>query len=188
MTRLGIFLMVLALAACKDDVTQDTTAVPLTYEAVGHFCQMNLLEHDGPKAQAHLGGLPGMPLFFSQVRDAVAYKRLPEQSHEILVIWVNDMGADGATWAAPGTENWINADDAHYVVDSNTIGGMGAPEVVPFLDVEKAAAFAAVHGGLVMRLSEIPDAAVLAPVALDGDNDDTEFEERLRALSNKSGE
>jgi nitrous oxide reductase accessory protein NosL len=30
----------------------------MTEEAVGHFCQMELLEHPGPKAQAHLDGLP----------------------------------------------------------------------------------------------------------------------------------
>ncbi|MCW8842159.1 MAG: nitrous oxide reductase accessory protein NosL, partial [Rhodobacteraceae bacterium] len=84
-------LAMVTLVACKEEVVQDTSAIPLTEEAVGHYCQMNLLEHDGPKAQAHLQGLPGAPLFFSQVRDAVAYIRMPEQSHAIMTIWVNDM-------------------------------------------------------------------------------------------------
>ncbi|CUH63046.1 NosL [Thalassovita gelatinovora] len=181
-------LALLGLTACKDDVVQDTTPLPLSEEAAGHYCQMILLEHDGPKAQAHLAGLPGAPLFFSQVRDVVAYMRMPEQSHAILTVWVSDMGAAGANWAAPGPNNWIAAKGAFYVVGGRSIGGMGAPEVVPFSDPGKAAEFAQTNGGQVMRLADIPDSAVLAPVALDGDASDTDFENRLRALSRKSGE
>lgn len=185
------FLMILALltvAACKEEVAQDTSALPLTAEAVGHFCQMDLFEHEGPKAQAHLAGLPGMPLFFSQVRDVIAYLRMPEQSHEILTTWVNDMGAPDATWATPGTANWINAKTAIFVVGARVKGGMGAPEIVPFSDRGKAADFMLANGGQIMQLDEIPDNAVLAPVVLDGDNDDTDYNNRLRALSKKSGD
>ncbi|CAM3968881.1 nitrous oxide reductase accessory protein NosL [Phaeobacter inhibens] len=188
MIRLLPVMALLALVACKEDLLQDTSAMPLAVEAVGHFCQMNLFEHDGPKAQAHLDGLPQMPLFFSQVRDVVAYQRLPEQSHEILAIWVNDMGAEGASWSSPGTTNWIPAETAIYVVDSRVVGGMGAPEIVPFSQMAKAEAFVATNGGQVMRLDEIPDSAVLAPVVLDGNNNDAEFQQRLRALSRISGE
>lgn len=182
-----ITLTLLTLTACKDEVVQDTSALPLSEEAVGHYCQMNLLEHEGPKAQTHLAGLPGAPLFFSQVRDAVAYMRMPEQSHEILAVWVNDMGAPGATWEVPGATNWIAATDASYVVGGHALGGMGAPEIVPFSAPEKAAAFAKTNGGQVMHLADIPDSAVLAPVDLDGDTDDTDFKDRLRALSRTSG-
>jgi copper chaperone NosL len=188
MMRVLMILALLALSACKEDVVQDTAPLPLNADAVGHFCQMNLFEHDGPKAQAHLNGLPQMPLFFSQVRDVVAYVRLPEQTHEILAVWVNDMGAPGATWTAPGTENWIAAENAIYVVGSRITGGMGAPEIVPFSDTGDAEAFAAINGGQLMRLDEIPDDAVLAPVVLDGDDDDTDYENRLRALSRISGD
>lgn len=170
------------LAACKEDSQQSTAPVPMTAEATGHFCQMNLLEHDGPKAQVHLEGLPGMPLFFSQVRDAIAYARLPEQSAPILAIWVSDMGAPGASWAEPGIDNWIDAETAHYVVGSARTGGMGAPELVPFSREGDAGAFAAAHGGQVMRLKAIPDSAVIAPVAAPDDTD-TDFERRLKALS-----
>ena len=187
MTRLLCILALLTLSACKEELVQDTSPLPLTVEAVGHFCQMNVFEHDGPKAQAHLDGLPQMPLFFSQVRDVVAYIRLPEQTHEVLAIWVNDMGTEGATWTDPGTTNWIAADAAHFVVGSRVIGGMGAPEIVPFADVTKANSFVAQNGGQVMRLAEIPDAAVLAPVIMDSDSDDADFEERLRKLARASG-
>tara|TARA_R110000850_G_scaffold22172_7_gene64673 strand:- start:1528 stop:2094 length:567 start_codon:yes stop_codon:yes gene_type:complete len=188
MIRFLSIIALVSLVACKEEAVQDTSPLPLTVEAVGHFCQMNLVEHEGPKAQAHLSGLPQMPLFFSQVRDVVAYIRLPEQTHETLAIWVNDMGAPEATWSAPGTTNWIDAEGAYYVVGSRVIGGMGAPELVPFSDATKAATFAVENGGEVMRLAQIPDDAVLAPVALEGDSDDADFEQRLRALSRTSGD
>ncbi len=188
MRALLITAALLALTACKEETAQDTAPLPLTPAAVGHYCQMNLLEHDGPKAQAHLDGLPGAPLFFSQVRDVIAYLRMPEQSHAVLAVWVNDMGAPGAAWDAPGEENWIDAEMAHFVVGGRAIGGMGAPEIVPFSDLDDAAEFAAANGGRVMRLNAIPDSAVLAPVELDGDSDDTEFQDRLRNLSRTVGE
>ncbi|MGC1505335.1 MAG: nitrous oxide reductase accessory protein NosL [Sulfitobacter sp.] len=188
MIRLFAFIALLSLTACKEDAVQDTSPLPLTAEAVGHFCQMNLFEHEGPKAQAHLGGLPQMPLFFSQVRDVVAYVRLPEQSHEILAVWVTDMGAPDSTWSEPGNTNWIAAGDAHYVVGSRIVGGMGAPELVPFSDAAKAEDFAALNGGRVLRLAQIPDDAVLAPAVLDSDSDDADFDQRLRRLSRTSGD
>lgn len=186
MKRWFLIAALFAVSACKEEIAQDISALPLTAEAVGHFCQMGLLEHDGPKAQAHLAGLPQMPLFFSQVRDVIAYMRLPEQSHEILAVWVSDMGAPEATWTSPGAKNWINAQDAYFVVGSQVAGGMGAPEIVPFSKPEDAAAFVASNGGQTMRLADIPDDAVLAPVVLDGQDDDAEFNERLRALSRQS--
>lgn len=189
MRWVALSLCLVALAACKEEAVQDVTAVSLNPQAVGHYCQMALLEHEGPKGQVHLAGLPGAPLFFSQVRDVLAYLRMPEQSHAILAVWVNDMGAEGASWAAPGVDNWIKAEDALYVVGARVKGGMGAPELVPFSDPARAAAFAKTNGGDVMTLNQIPDEAVLAPVELEaGQADaDSEFEQRLRALSRKTG-
>jgi copper chaperone NosL len=183
-------LVLVLLAACKQQTAALPEPVTLSAEAIGYYCQMNLMEHPGPKAQVHLDGLPGKPLFFSQVRDAVAYQRMPEQSHAILGVYVSDMGAAGATWDQPGADNWITVDNAHYVVGSRRQGGMGAPELVPFADPAKAAAFAAQHGGRVMTLADIPDADVLTPVEVKGDigaDDDADFEERLRKLSDETG-
>jgi copper chaperone NosL len=176
--------LVLLLAACQEDVAQNTDPVSLTPETIGHFCQMNLLEHEGPKGQVHLEGLPGAPLFFSQVSDLVTYLRLPEQSHTILAIYVSDMGADGATWAEPGAANWIPATSAHFVVGAAVVGGMGAPEVVPFSGHFEAEAFAAVNGGIVMGLEDIPDSAIAAPVSDTGGADD-DYARRLKALATK---
>lgn len=190
MRRALILALCLVLAGCKEEIAQDTSPVELAPETLGHFCQMNLLEHPGPKAQVHLEGLPGTPLFFSQVRDAIAYQRLPEQSHPILAIQVNDMGAPGATWEVPGAGNWIDAEDAFYVTGSVAEGGMGLPETVPFGTREAAEAFAAAEGGTILRLPEIPDDLVLAPAEdpapLPDSGDDADYESRLRALSRPS--
>jgi copper chaperone NosL len=175
-------LFALALAGCQEEVAQNTDPLPLTAETVGHFCQMNLLEHEGPKGQVHLDGLPGMPLFFSQVSDLVVYLRLPEQSHPIVALYVSDMGAPGATWAEPGAANWIDARTAHFVVGAAVEGGMGAAEVVPFATLTSAEAFAAEHGGSVMALDAIPDGAVVAPNS-DAGSGDENYAHRLKALA-----
>lgn len=155
------------LMGCKDDIASLEIPDPqiLTEEAAGHYCQMVILEHQGPKAQVHLAGYMA-PLWFSQVRDGVAYLKSPEQTDEILVLYVNDMG-EAVSWFEPGEDNWINANDAFFVVNSDAIGGMGAPELAPFGTLAKAEEFITTHGGEVMRLSEIPAELVLSPVEFD---------------------
>lgn len=184
MKRSLAFICLLALAACQEETAEKPQAVTMTATALGHFCQMNMLEHPGPKAQVHLDGLPGAPLFFSQVRDAIAYLRMPEQSHEITAIYVSDMGR-APSWQSPGRDNWIAAEGAVYVLGSGREGGMGAPEVVPFADVQAAEAFIDRHGGHAVALEDIPDTAVLSPVQQPqmADTEDDDFAARLRALS-----
>lgn len=155
----------LTTGACRDQPQSvKPQAVAMTQDALGHYCQMALSEHPGPKAQVHLDGFQ-VPLFFSQVRDAIAYKRMPEQSHRILAVYVSDM-AKAASWENPGTNNWADADSVVYVVGSRAVGGMGAQELVPFADRQAAVDFAGKNGGTIQTLSEIPDSAVLAPVEL----------------------
>ncbi len=180
MKRILVFAFL--LAACQEELAQNTDPLPLNPETIGHFCQMNLLEHEGPKGQVHLEGLPGAPLFFSQVSDLVVYLRLPEQSHPILATYVSDMGAPGATWASPGAANWTDARTAHYVVGAAVEGGMGAPEVVPFSSLAAAQAFAQEHGGAVMALDTIPDSAVTAPIS-DAATGEDDYARRLKALT-----
>ena len=157
-----LLIAVLLLTACKDEVVEMPDPVAMTDEALGHFCLMQLDQHPGPKAQIHLAGLPD-PIFFAQVRDALAYVKGPERDAEIRAIYVSDMGA-ATSWAVPGPENWTDATAAHFVVGADVTGGMGAPEIVPFFDVGAARAFAADKGGEVMTLDAIPPEAVLAPV------------------------
>lgn len=184
MKRVLASICLVTLAACQDETAEMPQAIAMTASAVGHFCQMNMLEHPGPKAQVHLDGLPGAPLFFSQVRDAIAYLRMPEQSHEIAAIYVSDMG-QAPSWQSPGHDNWITAESAVYVLGSARVGGMGAPELVPFADAKSAGTFADRHGGRIVSLGDIPDDAVLAPVQSPGlpDQGDEDFGARLRALS-----
>nr|WP_298097167.1 nitrous oxide reductase accessory protein NosL [uncultured Shinella sp.] len=188
--RSALFVAALALlSACKDEVAQSTTPQDMTPETLGHYCQMNLLEHPGPKAQIFLEG-NAAPLFFSQVRDAIAYMRGPEQVAPILAVYVNDMGKAGATWDRPGDGNWIVADKAFYVLGSARAGGMGAPEAVPFSSRERAEDFVRAEGGRVLTLADITNDMVLAPVdagANQGNDDDADFDGRLRALPNKAG-
>ncbi|MFH1805933.1 MAG: nitrous oxide reductase accessory protein NosL [Pseudomonadota bacterium] len=179
-----VAITLLTLTACREDEATNLPApVAMTAEAVGHYCQMNILEHPGPKAQIHLDGMPH-PLFFSQVRDAVAYQRMPEQSHAIRVIYVSDM-SQVTDWNVISTDNWIPAISAHYVVGSSRVGGMGAAELVPFSNPDDATRFAKLHGGQVMSLDDIADVAVLSPVAINPvaiSEDDDDYRNRLKQL------
>lgn len=151
----------LAAAGCRQEpAATKPAAVALSAEALGHYCQMTVLDHPGPKAQIHLAGNPH-PLWFSQVRDAVTFTLLPEEPRNIAAIYVNDM--EGADWADPGANNWIDAEQAHFVIDSRVGGGMGAPEAIPFGTRAAADAFAAAQGGRILRFAEIPEDYVLAP-------------------------
>ncbi|AUM75354.1 nitrous oxide reductase accessory protein NosL [Paracoccus jeotgali] len=181
----GAILALLLLAACRTETAALPEPATMTESAVGHFCQMNVLEHPGPKGQIWLKDVLS-PLFFSQVRDVVAYQRMPEQSHEIVVAYVNDM-SQAPSWEHPGVDNWMRAEDAFYVVGSARAGGMGAPEIVPFSQRADADAFADQHGGSVMQLAEIPDSAALAPVGAEPESpqDQGDYAARLRALSNE---
>ncbi|MUO85264.1 nitrous oxide reductase accessory protein NosL [Agrobacterium vitis] len=180
----------LLLAGCQEKAAQDTSPKDMTPETLGHYCQMNLLEHPGPKGQVFLEGIAA-PLFFSQVRDTIAYMRGPEQMAPIVAVYVNDMGAKDASWDHPGDGNWIAADQAAYVVGSARQGGMGAPETVPFSNRQRAEEFARTEGGRVLSFEEITDDMVLTPVESDPnpshESEDSDFRNRLRALPNKAG-
>ncbi|WP_417846022.1 nitrous oxide reductase accessory protein NosL [Thalassospira povalilytica] len=189
-TLLLIVINLMFLVGCQQQ-TEETMPPPvaMTEEAVGHFCQMDILEHAGPKAQIHLDGLP-YPLFFSQVRDGIAYERMPEQNYKISAIYVSDM-SKAHDWENVGRENWIPASSAHYVVASTMTGGMGASELVPFSDQDDARKFVARHGGQIMRLDDIDDALVLNNTTVMPSNepletaiipDDDDYRARLEKL------
>lgn len=181
MKQIALALLLL-LTACKQDAPIPLP-VAMTPTSTGYFCQMQIMEHPGPKAQVHLATYPGKPLFFSQVKDAVAYLRMPEQIDTVTATYVSDMGA-AASWDDPGAMNWIAADTALYVVGSSARGGMDAPEFVPFADPARARAFAAAQGGQVFTLAQIPDAALIPPAS---PQDPADFSTRLRALTQTGG-
>lgn len=152
----------LSAGGCSEQAPGSRDPVTLTDQAIGHFDQMIVVGHRGPKAQVHLADVT-TPLWFTQVRDAFAYQRADEKDAEIAAIYVNDMGS-AKSWDDPGPDNWVAAESASYVVGSEKRGGMGAPELVPFGDDAAAAAFAEQYGGRVIAFSDIDDEVVLAPV------------------------
>ena len=160
--RLPAALALLALAACKEDLAEVPLPLSMTEEAVSHYCQMSVLDHGGPKAQIYVEGLDA-PLFFAQVRDAMAFLKSPERERRVRISYVSDMGA-ATDWNTPGIDNWTPAAKAHFVIDAGVRGGMGAPEVVPFARTVDAEAFVARYGGRIVGFSEIPDEAVLGAV------------------------
>jgi len=136
--------------------------VELTREAAGHYCQMIVLDHPGPKAQVHIAGLP-QPVWFAQVRDAIAFTRMPEEPKDIAAIYVSDMGK-AESWDKPGATNWIAIEDAMFVIGSKGRGGMGAPETIPFATKAAAETYRASHGGTIVSYSDVPDDAVFGTV------------------------
>ena len=182
MMRGGVILLagLLALAGCKEEQATLPAPVPMDEQALGYYCQMAMSEHEGPKAQVHTeGGLA--PLFFSQVRDAIAFERMPEQEASVVAIYVNDMG-QAASWAEPGVDNWVLARNAFFVVGSRAVGGMGASELVPFGTRDAAEAFVRDKGGRIVTYSEIRDADVFLPDdTADATPQESDFLERLNA-------
>ena len=149
-----LLLAAFGLIACQDEEAKAPDPMTMTREAVSHFCLMQIDQHPGPKAQIHVEGFPD-PIFFAQVRDALAYVKGPERDGSILAFYVSDMGI-APSWESPGKDKWIPAGRSHFVVDSNVAGGMGAPEIVPFADPGAARDFASRKGGRVMLMEEIP--------------------------------
>lgn len=159
-------LTIMLLAACQEDEAKAPPApVDMTETALSYFCQMNVSDHGGPKGQIHLEG-HDQPLFFAQVRDLVAYLKSPEREADITAVYVSDMSI-AENWQRPGISNWIAADEAMFVVGAKVAGGMGAPEIVPFANLQDAKAFMKRYGGQTMGLTEIPDEAALGAVDLD---------------------
>ncbi|MGE5504387.1 MAG: nitrous oxide reductase accessory protein NosL [Actinomycetota bacterium] len=149
-TFMVVVLLVL-LSACGKESAAPPAPAAVTPDAVAYYCQMALAEHPGPKGQIWLAGRD-KPLWFAQVRDAVAFTLLPEEPKDIRAIWVTDM-------AHP--DQWVAAEKAFYVIGSDAKGGMGLPETVPFSDRAAADAFTHEHGGRIVTFKEIPRDQVL---------------------------
>lgn len=153
MKKIGLVLLVLLLAACEKDLpVEKPLPQKLTREASGYYCLMTVLNHQGPKGQIIL--TDNKVLWFTSVRDTIAFTLSPEEPKNIAAIYVNDMS--NAEWNNPGEDNWIEAQQAWYVLGSKRSGGMGAPETIPFSTKERAALFAKKQGGTVYAYASIP--------------------------------
>jgi copper chaperone NosL len=158
----AIVLAVLTAGGCVKDKTAGPPPQELTSDAVAVFCGMTVIDHPGPKGQVFLKSSTS-PLWFSSVRDVIAYTLLPEEPKDIAAIYVNDMGR--ANWDHPEPKTWIDARTAFYVIESSRMSGMAAAEAVPFADRAAANAFAEQYGGRVVALADVPASYVLG----DGD-------------------
>lgn len=147
--------MALSLTACEEKIAAPIPdAIGLPDDAIGYFCGMIVKNHEGPKGQIFIEG-QAEPRWFTSVRDALAYTRLPEETSEVTAIYVSDMG-QAASWEQPGDDAWIPGHDAYFVLGSSKMGGMGAAEAVPFSTQSAALDFTATYGGTVMRMDDIP--------------------------------
>lgn len=154
------FLIPVALAGCQKQAAEVPQPRKMTAEAIGHYCGMNLLEHPGPKGQIFAASLIE-PVWFSSVRDTIAFTMLPDEPKDIQAIYVSDMGK-APNWDKPGADNWVEARKALFVIGSRLKGGMGGDEAVPFSDRDAAEKFAAENGGRVVTFEEVPRDYVLA--------------------------
>lgn len=143
------------VSACKEETASIPDPLTLSDEALGHYCQMYVADHPGPKAQIFVRGLAA-PLWFSQVSDARAYLFDPEREGDILAVYVSDMG-QAESWSIPGADNWTPAAGAFYLIESSQIGGMGTPEAIPFADRAMAEAEQARLGGQIVGWAEITE-------------------------------
>lgn len=160
---LHLWLMVAVVLAGCDKMPQPVPPpAPLSDDALGHYCGMVITRHTGPKGQIFLAGVRE-PFWFSSVRDALAFTRLPEEPKNIVAIYVNDMGR--ADWDKPDDSTWIDARSALYVVDSSRTGGMGTAELVPFSRRQDADAFVRQYGGEVLGFEQIPEDKILGSAA-----------------------
>jgi len=154
--RKFILLLVFGmLFGCDETPATPPSPQALTESATGLYCGMILTEHEGPKAQIFEKGRTS-PLWFTAVRDALAYTRLPGEAQSIVAFYVHDMGL-AMSWEQPQTDGiWMQAQNAFYVIESVKRGGMGMTEVVPFGTKEKADQFTTQYGGRVVDFQNIP--------------------------------
>ena len=174
-----VALAVALLSACgEQEVAEAPSPEALTRDAMGYYCHMIVVDHHGPKAQIHLESQDD-PIWFTQVRDALAFVQRPEEPKDITAIYVSDM-ARAESWDDPGAGNWIEAESAFYVIESAQRGGMGAPEAVPFAEQAAAEAFATEHGGRVVSHADLPAHYVMAEV------DEAEMERAMEQMHDEA--
>ena len=155
MYKLIALIFIILLTACeKSQPVEVPPAQTLTREANGYYCLMTVVNHNGPKGQIILSDKK-QALWFTSVRDTIAFTLSPEEPKNIAAIYVNDM--TDANWDNPGADNWIDARKAWYVLESNLSGGMGAAEAVPFATKEGAESFRTKQGGKVYAFASIPE-------------------------------
>ena len=141
------------LAACGSGGSgAGGTVVPLEIDRASSCALdgMLLADYPGPKVQMHYSGL-AQPDWFCDTIEMFNVYLNPEQARLVTAIFVQDMAR--ADWNNP-QGNWIDARSAWYVFGSKRLGAMG-PTAASFAAEADARAFAAEHGGQVLRFDEV---------------------------------
>jgi len=141
------------LSACEKSAAPIPPAQNIAGDEIGYFCRMLLVNHTGPKGQIHLTNQED-PLWFTSVRDTLAFTQLPGESKAIAAIYVNDLAHTPLDSSEP-SPHWLDAKAAWFVMGSDAIGGMGMPELVPFASRQVAENFIEKHGGHLAQFDDI---------------------------------
>ncbi len=158
---LYLIFLTLTLSACDNSsAKQSYKPQKVTRDDIGYYCNMIIEDHSGPKGQIILSNTE-KAIWFTSVRDAVAFNLLPDESRNIAAFFVTAM--DEADWHHPEKENnnWIDAKSALYVINSRQRGGMGQMEAIPFKYKQSANTFIENHGGEILSYVEIPENYIL---------------------------
>lgn len=140
------------LAACGQGAGGKAAVVALEIDAATSCALdgMLLADYPGPKAQIHYRDV-AEPDWFCDTIEMFSIYLNPEQARAVSAVFVQDMGK--ADWDAP-RGHWIDAKAAFYVFGSKRLGSMG-PTAAAFAREADAKAFAAEHGGTVLRFDEV---------------------------------
>lgn len=123
---------------------------------------MLLADYAGPKAQVFYAG-EGSPHWFCDTVEMFHALLRPEQLRPVRAVFVQDMAR--ADWEQP-RGHWFDATTGIYVAGSRRHGAMG-PTLASFRTERDAAAFAARHGGKLLRYAEVtPELADLSGGAM----------------------
>ena len=155
MKKIILLILTSMLLSCSDGpkITKKPDPINLDGDEIGYYMQMTVVDHAGPKAQLWLSD-KRKPLWFVDVRDAILFKRTPEEADNITVIYAHDMAKNPDY--SKVKDIWIDLEQAVFVIDSQQKGGMGMPETIPFSDTQIAQDFIAKYGGkMVNSLDEL---------------------------------
>lgn len=132
------FLAILLLVACGSEIDFDAPPDIVYGEDVCERCSMII--NEARYAAAYVTE-DGQAHRFDDIGGMLAYNA--ELADDVVVFWVHDFDS----------EEWLRADEAHYVKgDHMTPMGFG---IIAFAGRDRAAAWAAEQGGMVMAFDEL---------------------------------
>lgn len=151
-----IALAFVAFAGCEkndDSAVKAEAQVEIPADAVDYFSHMNVRETAGSKGQVVLLQ-SGETVWFDGIRQLLTYLRLPETANQPMSAYasLSDMEDGAEEW------HWLAVDNLYFVQTDKAPELIAKDDYFTFADEDKARAFAASHGGKVLRLADITDA------------------------------